>query len=489
MTMDGEASIPTYLREEEERVEARSAAFRKELGLRDVVLAQVLIVMGLSGLGMAAKLGPSSLVVWLLAITLFYVPLAVVVIHLNRLVPLEGGLYQWAKLGLGEFVGYMVAWNNFLFVILFISSIGLSTATALSYAAGPRGAWMAGSKWLIAATGFVLVGAMMLVAGVGLRVGKWINNAGGAIFLCVFVGLLLLPLLNASRVAGSGARLQLVMPALTLLNLTILVKIAGYGMGGFEYVAIFAGECRRPARTLSRSVVIAAPVIAVLYILCTGSVLAFVRPEDVDLINPAAQVLSLGLAPFSVAAYVMPVVILMLMVRDITQTTCIYTGGTRLPMVAGWDDLLPAWFTRLHPKYRTPVNSIIFLGVVAFGLGLLSLTGVGQQEAYQLLESASGIFVVSGYLALFAIPLVGMRGKGVRWPLWVRLASVSGFVMTLMFVALSVFPIIDVESWLSYGIKIGGVIVVADLLGAAIYLNAGRKRRREASVARDSAAV
>ena len=24
------------------------------------------------------------------------------------------------------------------------------------------------------------------------------------------------------------------------------------------------------------------------------------------------------------------------------------TANARLPMVAGWDDLLPAWFTRLH---------------------------------------------------------------------------------------------------------------------------------------------
>jgi amino acid transporter len=488
MTMESEAEIPSYLRGEEERIEARSAAFRKELGLRDVVLAQVLIVMGLSGLGLAAKVGPSSLVVWLLAILLFYVPLAVVVIHLNRLVPLEGGLYQWAKLSLGEFVGYLVGWNNFLFVILYVSSVGMSAATAIAYALGARGEWVAGSKWFIAAAGFVLVGGIMLIAGVGLGVGKWVNNAGGVILLSVFVMVMVLPLLNASRVA-TGPRLQLVMPALTLVNLTILVKIAGYCLGGFEYVAIFAGECRNPARTLSRSVLIAAPVIAVLYILCTGSILAFVRPAEVDLINPAAQVLSRGLEPFSVAAYVAPVVILLLMTRDFAQNACIYTGGTRLPMVAGWDDLLPAWFTRLHPKYRTPVNSIIFLGAVAFGLGLLSLTGVGQQEAYQLLESASGVFVVSGYLALFAIPLVGMRGRGVRWPLWVRLASVSGFLMTLLFVALSVFPVIEVESWVSYGVKIGGVIVIADLLGAAIYLNAGRKRRRGAATAADETAA
>ena len=42
-------------------------------------------------------------------------------------------------------------------------------------------------------------------------------------------------------------------------------------------------------------------------------------------------------------------------------------------MVAGWDNMLPAWFSRLHPTYRTPVNSIVLVGASSFGIALLSL--------------------------------------------------------------------------------------------------------------------
>ena len=76
------------------------AALRKELGLGDLVLAQVLCVVGSSWVGIAAKLGRAHVVFWLVAMLVFYVPLAAVVIYLNRLMPLEGGLYQWAKQGL-----------------------------------------------------------------------------------------------------------------------------------------------------------------------------------------------------------------------------------------------------------------------------------------------------------------------------------------------------------------------------------------------------
>ena len=89
----------------EQKVEDRSAPLKKELGLRDLVLTQILFIVGSSWVGTAAKLGQSHLFFWLLAILLFYIPQAAVVIYLNRLMPLEGGIYQWAKIGFNEFAG------------------------------------------------------------------------------------------------------------------------------------------------------------------------------------------------------------------------------------------------------------------------------------------------------------------------------------------------------------------------------------------------
>ena len=78
-------------------------------------------------------------------------------------------------------------------------------------------------------------------------------------------------------------------------------------------------------------------------------------------------------------------------------------------MVAGWDHLMPRWFTKLHPRFKTPVNSIFFVGVATLALGSLSLIGVGQQESFQLLFNAGGIFYALTYLVMFAIPLFGLR--------------------------------------------------------------------------------
>lgn len=117
---------PTELQRAEKQVEARSRALKQELGLFDLVLTQILFLVGLVWVGVAAKLGQALIFFWLLAILLFYVLSAVVVAYLHRLMPLEGGLYQWAKLGFNEATGFLVGWNWWLYGIRLTAELGIA---------------------------------------------------------------------------------------------------------------------------------------------------------------------------------------------------------------------------------------------------------------------------------------------------------------------------------------------------------------------------
>ncbi len=459
-------------------VEAHSTEFKKELGLRDLVLTQVLYVVGLAWVGVAAKLGPSHVVFWLAAMALFYVPSAVVVTYLNRLMPLEGGLYQWAKLGFNGFVGFLVGWNLWLFAIVNTSEIGLTATTNLAYALGPKAAWMADTKWFIAVATGLIIGVLVLVSVLGLGVGKWLHNAGGAVMVAIFAALLVLPLLAVARgTLPTYQPLHLEMPAISLLSLNILGKIGFGALGGFEYVAILAGEARDPERTIRRSVAIAAPLIALMFVFGTSSVLAFVQPSDVDLISPIGQVLTIGFGAFGSVVYLISVLILLTLGIRIAQASFLFAATTRLPMVAGWDRILPEWFSRLHARYRTPVNSIVFVGATTLVLALAGLVGVGHQEAFQLLWNTGGVFYALTYLVMFALPIVGLRGVVPRPSLGVRVAAVSGLLMTVLFLATAVFPIVAVVSRLAFAAKIAGLIVVANGIGVLVYSTSRRGLR------------
>jgi hypothetical protein len=109
---------------------------------------------------------------------------------------------------------------------------------------------------------------------------------------------------------------------------------------------------------------------------------------------------------------------------------------------------------------------------VTLAFSIAGLVGVGKQEAFQLLWNASAIFYALTYLVMFALPIAGVPS-----PLWLKIASASGFVMTLAFVVLSILPIINVESRLVFALKISAVVVVTNALGYAIFRNRTRPRR------------
>jgi amino acid transporter len=472
------------LAQAEAQVEAHSASLRKELGVRDLVLTQILFIVGLSWIGVAGKLGPSHVIFWLLALVLFYLPSAAVVMYLSRLMPLEGGLYQWAKLGFNGTIGFLLAWNLWLYVIVHTSEIGLECATYLSYALGPSAAWMTTSAWFVALATAVLISLMMLASTIGLSVGKWVHNVGGVVMLVVFGALLALPLIGlATGHLREYHPLRTSVPSFSLLNLNILGKMGFGALGGFEYVAILAGETRAPARSVRRSVLIAAPIIALMFVLGTSTVVAYVPADQIDLVGPLPQVLRVGFGPLGIAGELVTIAILLTLAMRVAQTNVAFTAVARLPMVAGWDRLLPQWFSRLHARYRTPVNSIVLVGVCAFGIALLSLVGVGQAEAFQLLFNASGMFYALTYVVMFAIPLFGLRGVAPRPPLWLQIASASGLAMTLLYVVLAVFPIIKVQSVGVFAAKISLVIVLANLVGVGILVTARRKVRVSSELA------
>src|SRR5712692_3243936 len=455
----------------EHEVESHSVALKKPLGLRDLVLTQILFVVGSSWVGTAAKLGPSHLFFWLLAIVLFYIPQAAVVIYLNRLMPLEGGLYQWAKLGFNEFVGFIVAWNLWLLSITVIALGGMFTTTNLSYAIGDTAAWMPNNKWCVSLISCVLVSGLGWTGVRGLSLGKWVHNIGAFAMLLVYGALIALPFISLARGELKQYQpIQIVAPTISIFYcFNIFSKLAVGALSGFEYVAILAGETRAPARDIGRSVIIASPVIAVMFILGTSSVLAFIGNNPIDLIGPVPQTLRLGLRSFPIAGAIASVGILLMTARSISSTSVHVTGSSRLPMVAGWDRLLPGWFSRLHPRYKTPVNSIIFVGAITLMIAIASQIGAGIQEAFQLVDNAANVFYGIVYVILFAIPIAGATAIRSGAPTWLRVAAGFGLGVCLLAIFFTAYPIIDVPSRLIFAAKIIGVTLIANAVGVTIF--------------------
>jgi len=467
-------TAPANLAAIEREVEAHSAGFKKELGLFDLVLTQVVFVVGTIWVGWAAQLGRHQMAYWILAIITFYLPLAAVVIFLNRMAPLEGGVYQWAKVAFNDFVAFMVAWNLWIFGISVMSGIGLIIKKNIAYAIGPRAEWMHHSKLMTVVVCVALMVGIVAASRRGLALGKWVQNVGGIFLLVTFVTLILLPFITGGGPLANYHPLAASIPPVTSHNVNVFSKLAVGALSGFEYIAILAGECRAPARNISRSVLISAPIIALMFILGTASVLAFVVPEKVDLIGPIPQVLSLGFSGFGWVSVLVSVTIFGVAARQIALMSIYFAGNTRLPMVAGWDNLLPAWFAKLHQRYQTPVNSILFVGVVTLAFSLVPLIGVLEEEAFQIQDNAATMFYALIYIVLFAIPFVAVSRFGVKAPLWLKISSATGIIVSVIAGFYAMFPIKPVAQPLAFALKVFAVVLIANVVGTLLYLVRGR---------------
>jgi amino acid transporter len=467
-----------------------SHALKRELGLWDLVPMQILLVVGITWAGIAARQGGTHVWFWLAAIATMFVPLAAVTGWCAKVWPIEGGVYQWTKFALGPFAGFMSAWNFGLWALLAVSNLGILTATSLSYGLGQRAAWMQESHTLIAAFTVGLFAVILVVNLPGFGIGRWVAHFGTAVTVLVtllLVGLLFYhPHANAAHPHVNPQRpFSFAIPAMTLLGVNLFTKIAMNALSGLEQVAVFAGETRNPGRAIMRSAWIAAPIIAVIYMLMTGSMLAYTPAAKVDLTGPIPQILSVafggGGATGAVDWGLMlgRVTILVLAVGLVAQYTVLIAETSRLPLVAGWDGMIPAWFTRLDPRWKTPTRSIAVIVVAAIAMGLLATYGTGAQEAFQVINSAGNVFYGIYYLMMFAIPLVVGGRFGVRAGFWLKLAAVSGFAVTALSMGFNVVPIVDVASKWVFAAKIAGASLALNLVGVAIYWNGTRRSAGE----------
>src|SRR5215475_6898610 len=108
----------------------------RALKLNDLVLMNLVAVLGLRHLATSAKAGPVTLVLWVLAAIFFFVPQGLVVMELSSRFPNVGGIYDWTKRTLGEGHGFLCGWCYWIHNVLYYPSLLISAAVVATFVTG-----------------------------------------------------------------------------------------------------------------------------------------------------------------------------------------------------------------------------------------------------------------------------------------------------------------------------------------------------------------
>lgn len=268
----------------------------------------------------------------------------------------SGGPALYSTTAFGPVVGFGTSW---IYYVSRISSTAANSHVIAEYLSKVGSGW----SWFDTAAGHAAV--VTVVIG-GLTVINMLGVKNSIRTLAVLTFFKLVPLLMLI-VLG----LQFVSPDILFPEALPTVNDPGgtmlllfYAFIGFEAIVMTAGETKNPRRTIPLAMVKTVLVITVLYLLIM-LVYVVVLPDELDSGATLADVASRIVGPGGA------VVIALTAVFSIGGNLAgSVLSASRLTLSMAEQRLLPQWFGKIHPKYASPANSVLFFGGIALVVAL-----------------------------------------------------------------------------------------------------------------------
>lgn len=265
----------------------------------------------------------------------------------------SGGPALYSTKAFGPVIGFGTSW------IYYVSRISSSAANSHAIALYLGSLW----AWFNTPAGHAIV--VTLVLG-GLTAVNVLGVRDGIRTLAVFTFFKVLPLLILIVLGLQFVSPDVLFPSTfpTIDDPGGTVLLLFYAFIGFEAIVMTAGETQNPRRTIPLAMVRTVAAITLLYFLIV-LVFVVVLPDKLDsgatladvasqLVGPAGAIIIALTAVFSIGGNLAGSVL----------------SASRLTLSMAEQRLLPQWFGRIHEKYSSPANSVLFFGGIAIAAAL-----------------------------------------------------------------------------------------------------------------------
>ncbi|MFG1682459.1 APC family permease [Nonomuraea sp. NPDC049269] len=331
---------------------------KRTLGLRSVVLFGLayltpLIVLGIFGVVAETTRGASPSAYLIALVAMLFTAFSYG--KMAAAFPVAGSAYTYVRRTVDSRVGFLVGW-----------------AVLLDYFFLPMVIWLIGGSYLSAQFPGVpswlwIVAFVVLTSGLNLAGIKVADRANSVLMLFQVLVLAFFVLLSVGHLvggAGVGSLFDLTPftgTGATLSTVAAGAAIAAYSFLGFDAVTTLTEETIEPRRTIPRAILLVALIGGGIFVL-VSYVTQLVHPGGAfaDSSSAAAEIAETIGGSFFGAVFLAGLV-----VAQFTSGLAAQASTTRLLYAMGRDSVLPhRIFGYLHPRFRTPVFSILLTGLV-----------------------------------------------------------------------------------------------------------------------------
>jgi APA family basic amino acid/polyamine antiporter len=233
---------------------------------------------------------------------------------------------------------------------------------------------------------------------------------------------------------------------------------------GFDVIPQAAQEIHLPAKSIGRVLVGSISMAMAWYILVILAVSYLLGSSDISadgLITAQASSVAWG----TIGGHLL---VLGGVGGIITSWNAFIIGGSRAIYAMARDGMLPAWLGRLHPKYRTPSNAILAIGLLTAAAPLL-----GRQFLVWIVDAGSFAVVIAYLLVAISFLKLRKNEPDMERPFRLRHGVTIGWLALLGSVGLLFLYLPGSPSALAWPVE-WLIVLIWFVLGGLIYLPRSR---------------
>lgn len=368
----------------------------KKINLWQTILFTICSILVLDTFVAPAIIGVSSITIWIITAIIFFVPYGLLSAELGSTYPDDGGIYSWVNRAFGEKAAVLTGWYYWVNVAFWMPSVFVAFAYWFSYAFAPNA-----NSWVLAGVATLMCWVIVWIGIRGVELSVAVSNVAA---ICKVAVLLIFGFMGVAYGIKFGLANDFSLASFvpTFGNTTQYITAIVYNLLGFELIGSIGSSIDKPEKTIPKMTVFSGVIITALYVFGTFGILAAVPAEEVDTVDGFYFALQELCTVFGPAANVVFYIIIIIALLTLVSNMITWTLGANEALAAAELDKRSKLMGHRHPKYGTPDNLYIIMGVLSTALIVVNFAlSSDANEIFWTILSFSFVIFLLPYLFMF----------------------------------------------------------------------------------------